>query len=133
MEKCIFCEIIANRIPSYKLYEDDNVICMLDINPLTKGHCLVIPKKHYKDIFEIDEVTLANIILAAKKVSMQIRKKLGAMGINILHASGKEAQQSVFHFHLHLVPRFKGDNLDTWPKSEYKEKSLNEIYEKIKG
>lgn len=105
---------------------------MLDINPVSKGHCLVIPKKHFQDIFEIDKKYLEQIILAAKKISILLRKKLNATGINILQANGKDAQQSVFHFHMHLIPRYKNDSIDTWPKNEYKEKPLEEVYNLIK-
>jgi len=132
MVKCLFCQIAANKIKSFKIYEDDKVICILDANPISKGHSLIIPKKHFKNIFDIDDVALKQIIIAAKKVSKILKTKLRADGVNILHASGKAAQQSVFHFHLHLVPRYKNDKLCAWPKSNYKEKSLKEVYLKIK-
>lgn len=132
MAKCVFCEIIVNNIQSYKIYEDKNIVCLLDINPISRGHCLMIPKKHFKNIFDIDMESLKQIIIATKKVSKLLRVKLNTRGINILHASGKEAQQSVSHFHFHLVPRYKNDNLDAWPKSNYKEKSLKKVYQNIR-
>lgn len=131
VSNCIFCKIIKNE-ESLKIYEDEKTICLLDINPISKGHCLVIPKEHFRDIFDIDDEHLKNIISVSKKISTTLKQKLGATGVNILHASGESAQQSVFHFHLHLVPRYKDDGLDTWPKSNYKEKSLEEIYQKLK-
>lgn len=131
VSNCVFCKIIKNE-ESLKIYEDEKTICLLDINPISKGHCLVIPKEHFRDIFDIDDDHLKNIISVSKKISTTLKQKLGATGVNILHASGDSAQQSVFHFHFHLIPRYKDDGLDTWPKSNYKEKSLEEIYQKLK-
>ena len=131
VSNCVFCKIIKNG-ESLKIYEDEKTICLLDINPISKGHCLVIPKEHFRDIFDIDDDNLKNIVSVSKKISTTLKQKLGATGVNILHASGDSAQQSVFHFHFHLVPRYKDDGLDTWPKSNYKEKSLEEIYQKLK-
>ena len=128
---CIFCKIIASK-EAFKIYEDEKTVCLLDLNPIARGHSLIIPKKHFKNIFDIDDDYLKDIIITTKKISKLLKEKLNANGINILHASGKSAQQSVFHFHLHLVPRYKNDKLDTWPKSDYKEKSLKEIHQKIK-
>ena len=130
MVNCIFCRIIKEKT-SFIIYGDKKVVCLLDFNPISMGHCMIIPKKHFKDIFDIDDEHLKNVITAAKKISKLLKEKLYADGINILHASGKEAQQSVFHFHLHLVPRYKNDGLDTWLKSDYKEKSLKNTYDKI--
>ncbi|MFW9876181.1 MAG: HIT family protein [Candidatus Thorarchaeota archaeon] len=128
---CIFCKIINGK-KALKIYEDKKTVCLLDINPISRGHCLIMPKKHFKNIFDINEEYLKEIICASKKVSKLLKQKLNATGVNILHASGKSAQQSIFHFHLHLVPRYKNDGLDTWPKSNYKEHSLEEVYQKIK-
>lgn len=130
VSNCVFCKIIQNK-EALKIFEDEKTICLLDINPISKGHCLVIPKEHFRDIFDIDDEYLKNIISVSKKVSTTLKQKLGATGVNILHASGESAQQSIFHFHLHLVPRYKDDSLDTWPKSNYKEKSLEETYQKL--
>lgn len=130
VSNCVFCKIIKNK-ESLKIYEDEKTICLLDINPISKGHCLVIPKEHFRDIFDIDDECLKNIISVSKKVSTALKQKLGSTGVNILHASGESAQQSVFHFHLHLIPRYKDDGLDTWPKSNYKEKSLEDLYQKL--
>ena len=109
---CIFCKIIKDEIPSFKVFENDKVFCFFDINPLTKGHTLVISKTHYKDIFEIPESDLKEIISTAKNLSEKIKKALGADGVNLVNASGETAEQSVFHFHLHIVPRYKNDGLE---------------------
>lgn len=127
IKDCVFCKIVNDKISAKKILETKNVLCFLDINPIAKGHCLIIPKKHCKDIFDINTTTLKEIIETSKNVSMLARKKLGAAGVNILHASGVDAQQSVFHFHIHIVPRYKNDGLNTWPKSKYKELNLDNI------
>lgn len=129
---CIFCKIASGEILSKKIYEDKKVIAFLDINPISKGHTLIIPKKHFENIWDINELYLKEIINASKKTSLLLKNKLNAEGINILHASGKEAQQSVFHFHIHVVPRYKDDKLNTWPKSNYKELNFDDLIKKIK-
>lgn len=131
MDKCIFCMIANKDIPSHIIYENKQIISFLDINPIAKGHCLVIPKNHYTDVFNIPENELTKIIAASKHISELIRKNLGATGVNLLNASGEDSQQSVFHFHMHIIPRYKDDGLDTWPKSNYKEKDLEEVKKNI--
>jgi histidine triad (HIT) family protein len=133
MEDCVFCKIINGEIPANKIYEDEKVLAFLDINPISKGHTLIIPKAHFENIFDIEENNLKEIISTGKKVSMLLKEKLNADGVNLLHASGKDAQQSVFHFHLHIVPRYKEDGLDTWPKSKYKELNFEEVINQIKN
>jgi len=131
MENCIFCKIVKGEIPSKKIYENERVLAFLDINPISKGHFLIIPKKHFENIYEIEDTYLKEIIDIIKIIAKSLKKSLNATGVNILHASGKDAQQSVFHFHIHVVPRYKNDGLDTWPKSDYKELNLDEIKNKI--
>lgn len=131
MRGCIFCDIANGKEASKKIYEDSKVVCILDVKPIAKGHCLVIPKKHFTDIYDIDEDYLKEVCKGAKKISVLLKKKLDAKGVNLLHASGKVAQQSVFHFHIHLVPRYLNDKLDAWPKSKYEEKSSEIIYRKL--
>jgi len=116
MKKCIFCRIIRKEVDAEFIYEDNDVVCFLDKNPVSKGHCLIMPKKHCKDIFEIDSKILEKTAKASKEVALKLKTDFGAKGINILHASGKVAQQSVFHFHIHIIPRFPKDSLDMWPK-----------------
>lgn len=111
MEECIFCKIISNQIPSHKVYEDDLVLAFLDVSPMSKGHTLIVPKKHAKDIFEIDEQCLERIALVSKKIAKKMKDSLGVDGINLYHASGIHAEQTVFHFHLHVVPRRKDDSI----------------------
>ena len=118
MEDCIFCKIIKGEIPSYKVYEDDFVYAFLDINPLVEGHTLVIPKKHQKDIFEVDD--FSKIMSAAKLIAQKMKSSLNCQGVNIFNANGAVAQQTVFHFHLHLIPRKEGDGLDLFKGSDLK-------------
>lgn len=114
MESCVFCKIINEEIPCHKIYEDEETLAFLDINPASKGHTLIIPKKHYVNIHDVDEETLNSIMKTTKKMSAKLKQKLNASGINIVNASGKDAQQSVFHIHFHAVPRYEGDGLDLW-------------------
>jgi len=132
MTDCVFCKIVAGEIPSFKVYEDEEFLAFLDINPLARGHALLIPKAHFEDVFDIPEEVLGQLAARAKGVSEAICKGLGASGVNLLHASGKSAQQSVFHFHLHLIPRFENDGLNTWPKSNYSEEDFETICQLIK-
>jgi len=111
MENCIFCKIVNNEIPSYKVYEDDLVFAFLDINPVSKGHVLVVPKKHFKDIFEIEEKYLERIVIVGQKIAKKMKDVLGIDGANLFQASGACAEQSVFHFHLHVIPRSESDSL----------------------
>ena len=135
---CIFCKIAKGEIDSAKIYEDETVFSFLDINPLTKGHCLVIPKKHFEDIFDIEAQILEKIIVAAKNISEKLRKSLKADGLNLLQSNGSKAGQEVLHFHLHIIPRYEEDGLRRnnlfreRPKKESIE-NLKKIAETIKG
>lgn len=128
---CVFCKIASGEIPCKKIYEDEKVIAFLDVNPVSRGHSLVIPKKHFENIFDIEEDTLKDIMYVVKTISLTLKENLNADGINIIHSSGKEAQQSVFHFHIHLVPRYKEDNLNVLSKSNYNELNFEETLKKI--
>ncbi len=113
---CVFCKIGRGEAEAAVLYEDSQTIAFLDINPIAEGHTLVVPKEHYEGIFDVDPLLLQQIFFVAKKVADQLRNTLGAEGINIFHASEQAAEQSVFHFHIHVIPRRRGDRLDfnTW-------------------
>lgn len=129
MKDCIFCKIVNGEMPCFIVYEDKYILAFLTINPLNKGHVLVIPKEHYENIFDIDEKILIKIISAAKRISCKIKDGLKAEGVNILHASGVSAEQSVFHFHLHIVPRKTGDkiNMNSWWQSKVKKTDFKEL------
>ena len=128
---CVFCKIAQGKLPSRKVYENRHILAFLTIEPISRGHLLIIPKKHFENIYDISESDLKEIIVAAKKIAGALKTSLGATGINILHASGKDAQQSVFHFHIHIVPRYEDDGLDTWPKTNYKEKDFDKVLNKM--
>ena len=105
MDDCIFCKIIRGEIPSFKVYEDDKVFAFEDINPISPGHTLVIPKKHAENIWDIDESDMIAVQRASKKIAGAIKKALGVDGIACMQLNGRAANQEVMHYHLHLVPR----------------------------
>jgi histidine triad (HIT) family protein len=111
---CIFCKIVAKQAPSSTVYEDETVMVFLDIRPMNMGHTLVIPKAHYVDIFDIPPKELAAVYNVAKKVSFAVKKATEADGISIIQQNGKAAGQDIFHFHVHLVPRFEGQKLPSF-------------------
>ena len=114
MGDCIFCKIIKGEVKSHKVFEDENVFAFLDIdiNPTNEYHTLVIPKKHYENIFDIPEDELIHITKAIKKITTMFNEKLGINNIQIVNSSGKYAQQDVYHIHFHIVPRNAGDEQD---------------------
>ena len=118
MEDCIFCKIIKKEAPAVVSFEDNSCIVFNPLDQITRGHVLVAPKNHFQDIFDIDAGTLEKLIVISKKMANDIVKREKATGVNILHASGKDAQQSVPHFHLHIVPRYSNDGLDLWLKNK---------------
>ena len=127
MTECSFCKIANNEIPCFQLFEDDLVKVFLDINPVSMGHLLIIPKEHFENIFTTPENVLIRISQVCKKMALLCKEKLGATGVNIVNASGKDAQQSVFHLHFHIIPRYKKDGLDLWFHG--KSKDIDEVKE----
>ena len=109
MTDCVFCKIRDGQIPSVKVFEDDKTFCIMDINPLNRGHCLVITKVHAATLFESKSDDLAAAIATARRVARAIKTALRPDGLNVLQANGAAAFQSVPHFHLHLIPRWKDD------------------------
>lgn len=106
---CIFCKIISGAVPSFKLYEDAQTLAFMDINPLTEGHALVIPKRHAATLMETDDEALRALIVAVKKVSAAVVRALGVDSVNVLQANGRWAAQSVPHLHFHVIPRRPND------------------------
>lgn len=127
---CIFCKIAGGEIPSYKVYEDDIVCAFLDANPDSDGHTLIIPKKHFTDLDDIDLETLNHINKTAKKIKKELEEKLGCIGLSLLQNNG--SAQEVKHYHLHLKPYY--ENLKTMELIKYPEniKNSKEIYELLK-
>ena len=111
MADCIFCKIVAGELPAALLGSDERALAFLDINPATRGHALVIPRAHVEDIHEIGSEDLAAAIALAQTIAVRARERLGADGVNLLHSSGSAAWQTVFHFHIHVIPRYLGDPL----------------------
>jgi len=108
---CLFCKIIAGEIPSTRVYEDERTVAFMDINPGTTGHLLVVPRAHAKDLLEIDPEDLAAVARTGQVLAQRVTDKLGADGVNLLNSCGQAAWQTVFHFHLHVIPRYEGDPL----------------------
>lgn len=114
MKDCVFCKIINKEIPSTVFFEDEDFLAFSPIEQVSKGHTLLIPKKHQENVFDIDTNSFEKLAGIAQKLSKKLAEIHKATGVNLLHASGKDAQQSVFHFHLHIVPRYENDGLDLW-------------------
>jgi histidine triad (HIT) family protein len=108
---CLFCKIVAGEIPATIVAEDDRTIAFMDINPATRGHVLVIPRTHARDVHEIDPEDLKAVAAAAQQLAAKARERLGADGVNLLNSNGRAAWQTVFHFHVHVIPRYEGDPL----------------------
>jgi histidine triad (HIT) family protein len=108
---CLFCKIVAGEIPSTRVDEDDRTVAFMDINPATRGHLLVVPREHSADLHEIGPDDLAACARMAQKLAGRVRDRLGADGVNVLNAAGPAAWQTVFHFHLHVIPRYDDDPL----------------------
>lgn len=131
VENCVFCKIINKELPSYIVYETDSILAIFAKEMEVYGHTLVIPKQHYQDMYDIPEDVLAEIVKASKKIGNMYKDSLWSTWVNLLHASGKDAQQSVPHFHLHIFPRYENDGLDTRPKLAKIEVDKDELLKKI--
>lgn len=130
---CVFCKIVNNEIPSYKVYEDDKVLAFLDISQATIGHTLVIPKEHFENIFALDENNAASIMKVVANLSKKLKSALNIEALNILNNSGALAGQTVNHFHIHLIPRYKNDGLVIkFSENNLSETEFKELLNKIK-
>lgn len=121
-ENCIFCKIASGDIPSYTLYEDNLFKVFLDLSPTSFGHALLIPKEHYANLFELDDEIASKALVLAKKIAAAMKVSLQCDGFNLLQNNGEIAGQTMFHFHIHLIPRYKDDNT----KIIFSHKSLSE-------
>lgn len=132
MENCIFCRIITGDIPSSVVYEDEDFKVILDIAPAAKGHAIILPKKHYADLFELEEDTAKKVLMVAKKIALAMKEELKCDGINLLQNNGEAAGQSIFHIHFHLIPRYKGDNVKIpWATGKYEDGEAKALAERI--
>ena len=130
-DNCLFCKIIKGDIPSSKIYENDQVYAFLDINPVNKGHTLVIPKNHSSDMLDDDDEDLKACIHAAKIVGKAVMNATNAQGFNFSSNIKKAAGQVVFHTHFHIIPRFDGDGFEHWKGKAYENDEMNQFKNKI--
>jgi len=127
MEDCIFCKIVKGELPGFKVYEDERVLAFEDINPVTEGHTLVIPKAHAENLWEITDEDLAAVQLASKKVIHAIRSALKPLGVVAVQLNGRAVNQVIMHYHLHLIPRLEGSPELQWTGWEMKPGNMDVI------
>lgn len=129
---CVFCKIAGGEIPSTTLYEDEDFRVILDLGPATRGHALLLPKEHYRDLFELDDETAAKVLVKAKRIAGRMKKALGADGFNLVQNNGEAAGQTVFHFHMHLIPRYRDDHVGIlWEPGRTTPEEMEEIRSRI--
>ena len=132
-ENCIFCKILAGEIPSTAVYEDDDFKAILDVNPAARGHVIILPKNHAANIYEVPDEDASKIMVVAKKSATAIEKAYHCDGVNILQNNGEAAGQTVFHLHVHVIPRFKGDTVNIgWKQGDMPE-DLDAICKEIQA
>lgn len=132
MDDCLFCKIIKKEIPAYIVHEDKDTIAIIDLFPVHPGHVLVIPKKHYTNIFDAPPNTLVSCIKTIKKLSLPIAKATKAHGLNIGQNNEKAAGQAIWHLHFHLIPRYNNDGLKNWPnRGKLSDEELKILKKKI--
>lgn len=131
-ENCIFCKIANGEIPAATLYEDDDFRVILDLGPASKGHALILPKEHYANLYELPDEMAAKVIILAKKMITKLTGVLGCDGYNLVQNNGSAAGQTVFHFHLHMIPRYEGDQVGLgWKMGELTDADRDEILAKL--
>ena len=134
MSDCIFCKIANGEIPSATLYEDEDFRVILDLGPASKGHAMILPKAHAANIYEISDDMAAKAMILAKKMATKMTEALKCDGFNIVQNNGEPAGQTVFLFHMHLIPRYEGDQVGiTWKPGTLTDEVKNEILEKLKS
>ena len=136
-DNCIFCKLANGDIPTNSIYEDDDFNVILDASPATKGHALILPKEHYKDVYSIDPELLGKAAVLAQKIKKKKKEKLGCQGYNIVQNNGEVAGQTVFHFHMHLIPRYEKQEDDTtgvvdWEQRKIDPEEMKKICEEMK-
>ena len=133
-DDCIFCKIAAGEIPSRKIYEDKDLIAIMDLSPTSKGHSLIIPKEHYTNIYDIDEEVAGKAMKLAKKLAGHMTEVLGCDGFNILQNNHEVAGQTVFHFHMHLIPRYqnaKNNDILMWSHENFSDEEMAQIRDSL--
>lgn len=133
MENCIFCKIANGEIPAATLYEDEDFRVILDLGPASKGHALILPKSHAANIYELSDELAAKAMILAKKMAAAMTEALHCDGFNIVQNNGEAAGQTVFHFHMHLIPRYNNDGVGlTWIPGTLSDEDREEILKKVK-
>jgi len=131
---CIFCKIVAGELPAMIVDEDERTIAFMDIAPATRGHALVIPRAHSTDLLDISEADLSAVALASRRLAARAKERLGADGVNLLNSCGRAAWQTVFHFHVHVVPRYESDPLRLpWVPSEGDQAQIASTAQELSG
>ena len=132
-DDCIFCKIAAGEIPSRKIYEDNDLIAIMDLSPTSKGHSLIIPKEHYTNIYDIDEEIAGKVMKTAKKLATKMTVALNCDGFNLLQNNGETAGQTMFHFHMHLIPRYKDadNNMLKFTSVSFSDEEMDAIRKQI--
>lgn len=129
---CIFCKIANGEIPSKTLYEDEKFRVILDLGPAARGHALILPKDHYANLYELPDEMAGEVMKLAKKMATQMTERLGCEGFNLVQNNGELAGQTVFHFHMHLIPRYRDDGQKIgWKPGEVSQEELEEIREQV--
>lgn len=131
-ELCKFCQIIKGLESARIVYRDERTMAFFPKEMNVKGHTIILPTEHFEDIFSISDDRLENLLVTTRRLAIEFKQRLGVTGINILHASGRSAQQSVFHFHIHLLPRFENDGMDAWPNLPKWHGDLDELENVLK-
>ena len=134
-ENCIFCKLANGDIPTNTVYEDEEFRVILDASPATRGHALILPKQHYANLYEIDENVAADSMKLAKKLAIDMKKVLGCDGVNVLQNNEETAGQTVFHFHVHVIPRYQGaknDDIIQWTHEDFSEDEMKKILDTVK-
>mgnify|MGYP004646784283 FL=1 len=130
VEGCVFCKIASGEIPSKTVYEDDDFRAILDISPASKGHVIILPKNHADNIFEISDEDASGIMLVAKKIASKVKNVFGCDGVNILQNNGEAAGQTVFHLHVHVIPRYENDNIRIkW--TQHEDIDIDSVYNEL--
>ena len=131
-DDCIFCKIAHGEIPSSTIYEDEDFRVFLDLNPAARGHALIVPKEHYADLFELDEELCKKAMVLAKRLAVKMKAVLGSDGFNLMQNNGEAAGQTVFHFHLHMIPRYKDDGVGLgWKMNKLTDEDREDILSKV--
>jgi len=125
---CIFCKLAAGEIPTNSIYEDEDFKVILDVGPATRGHALILPKDHYPNLYELSNETASKIMILAKKMATEMTEKLACDGFNLIQNNGEAAGQTIFHFHIHLIPRYNNDSVGSlWEPGVTTQEDLEKI------